>query len=177
MREVNDGWRFSRPQDMCQGTPLVAEVIVGSTGPGRWTTADGSRPATNDYNVIAKAGWHIVTPVRFSRFNILLDRRATQTQEFLMLGGQAGQDSDEELPYPQLVLAARYVVVFAPDNDLATGTYTEDRLIVFDAFPIDQHDIVTLQVAGNPNEPGIGPVQQQVTIPLAQLQQDLAHCG
>jgi hypothetical protein len=68
-------------------------------------------------------------------------------------------------------------VVFTPDNDLVNGGYTEDRLIVYEAFPIDQQDIVTLQVAGNPNEPGVGPVQQQVTIPLAQLRLDLAHCG
>lgn len=177
MREVYDGWRFTTPKDMCQGTPLVAEVIVGGTGPGRWTTPDGARPATSDYRAIEKAGWHIVTPVRFSRFNILLDHRTSQTQEFLMLGGQVGQDSEEAIPFPQLAIGARYVVVFSPDNDLATGKYTEVRLLVFNAFPIDQQNIVTLQVAGDPNEPGVGPVQQQIMIPLSQLQQDLAHCG
>jgi hypothetical protein len=173
---VADGWYYNRPEYMC-GATMVAEVIVSETGPSRWNTPDGARPATDDVVAIQKAGWKIVTPVQFSRFNVLEDQRTKRTQQFLMLGGQVGQDQYWVSPFPKLTVGSRYVVVFTPDNDLVNGGYTEDRLIVYEAFPIDQQDIVTLQVAGNPNEPGVGPVQQQVTIPLAQLSLDLAHCG
>ena len=167
----------STPQAMCQGMPLVAEVIVGGTGPSHWNTPDGVRPATDYARAIERAGYGIYTDVQFSRLNVMLDHRHKPTQQFLMLGGQVGQDSYSMTGYPKLTVSGRYVVVFAADLIPTTNGYTEDRLVVYDAFPIDRQNIVTLQQAGNPNEPGIGPVQQKVTIPLAQLQQDLAHCG
>lgn len=172
---VADGWHFNRPKYMCDAM-LVVEVIVSGTGPSRWNTPDGARPATNDAVAIEKAGWKIVTPVRFSRFNILEDQRSVTTKEFLMLGGQVGQDQYWLDPFPRLAVGSSYVVVFTEDNDLATGGFTQQRMIAYDAFPIDQQNVVTLQQAGDPNEPGVGPVQQLVTIPLAQLQQDLSRC-
>ena len=94
----------------------------------------------------------------------------------MTLGGKNGQDIYYLDGFPQLTIGGRYVVVFVPTQTQQGARLNFDSMAVFDAFPIDANDIVTLQQASSPNEPGEGIPAPRIAMPLSQLQQALARC-
>lgn len=94
----------------------------------------------------------------------------------MTLGGTNGQDSYYLDGFPQVTIGGRYVVVFAPTQSQQGTPLNFDTMVVFDGFPIDANDIVTLQQASSPNEPGGGTPAPRIAMPLSQLQQALARC-
>jgi hypothetical protein len=74
---------------------------------------------------------------------------------------------------PQLAANARYLVVLVPMLDLQTGGYSESRLGVIDAFPIDGHGMVVLK----PQTIEQGVISQpEVRVPIGELAKQLQAC-
>jgi hypothetical protein len=172
-----DKFEFTSAQQFCQ-TLATAEVVVGSHGTARWNTVDGKLSAQARTPVAVLTGnYRIYTPITFARFVPLVDYRYVATKGFLTVGGQVGQDSYSIDASPTLAgVGGHYVVVLFPSTP-HTGGNTEVALVVGYAYPVDAQGIVTLQPAGNPKEPGIGPPQPAITIALASLRQQLAACA
>ena len=63
-------------------------------------------------------------------------------------------------------MAVITLVVFGPGSQPAGKGKTEDWLVVYNAFPVDAHGVVTLQQASSSSEPGAGKPQQTVTMSL-----------
>jgi hypothetical protein len=151
-----DRFEFTSSEQFCQ-TLFTAEALVGSHGAARWNTADGKLPAgVTTYAAVIHQNLRIYTPITFTRLAPLLDHRHVTTKEFLTVGGH-------------------YLVVLWPSTP-QTGGNTEERLVVGNTYPIDAQGIVTLQQAGDPNEPGSGQRDPAITVPLASLKQQLANC-
>lgn len=172
-----DKFQFTSPQQFCQ-TLVTADVIVGSHGTARWNTSDGKLPAGITKNVdVIRNNLRIYTPVVFTHLTPFVDHRRLTTKEYLTIGGQVGNDRyfvDED---PTLAgTGGHYIVVLFPSTP-HTGGNTEEALVVGNAYPVDSQGIVTLQQAGNPNEPGPGQLQPTITISLAALKQQLASCN
>lgn len=180
-----DRYEFNTPASFCQA-PLVAEAVAGSFGQSHWNTANKGQPSLLSQAMptrqlkdsLIKGGYTIYTPVHFTSLTILKDRRSSKLapEEFVMMGGQQGTTKISIGEFPQLKVATRYLVVVVPALNATTHHLTLQWQIVYNAFPIDAQGVVTLQQAGSPNEPGVGKPQQTVTITLAALQQQLAHC-
>ena len=165
-------FEFTTPQAMCQ-SPFVADIVAGSQGQGHWNTPSGSRPATLDHKTILTKGYFIFTPLQVTAVHSLLDRRQLQTQEFVLVGGQAGRDVMNVAEYPWLARGSRYLVVFVPARLAGTAAATQTTLEVYNAFQIDTHGVVTLQQQSIEQ----GKIAQPtITMPLAQIQQQLAAC-
>jgi hypothetical protein len=96
---------------------------------------------------------------------------------FVTIGGQVGQDTYQidGLPQPPGI-GGHYVVVISPPAPREWLMPT-DTLLASYAFPIDASGKVTLQYAGNPNEPGVGPVQPEISVALTDLKTTLAQCA
>lgn len=171
-----DKFEFTTPQQFCQ-TLVTAEIIVGSHGTSRWNTSDGKLPAGITKSVeVARNNLRVYTPVVFAHLTTLVDHRHITTQEFLTIGGQVGNDRYFVDDDPTLVgTGGHFIVVLFPSTP-QTGGNTEVALVVGNAYPISAQGIVTLQQAGDPNEPGPGQVQPAITISLASLKQQLASC-
>ncbi|HEU4782341.1 MAG TPA: hypothetical protein VFS83_03280 [Ktedonobacterales bacterium] len=123
-----------------------------------------------------QSGYALYTPVMFAHIAIYKDHRKASTRQFVTLGGKNGQDSYYLDGFPQLTIGGHYVVVFVPTQTQQGAPLNFDTMAVFDAFPIDANDIVTLQQASSPDEPGEGIPAPRIAMPLAQLQQALARC-
>lgn len=163
-----DRFEFTTPQAMCQA-PLVADVVAGAHGQGHWNTPSGSLPATLDLT----QGYFILTPLQVASVHPLLDRRQEQTREFVLVGGQIGRDIMRVEDFPWLITGSRYLVVFAPAHLVGPPATAQATLEVYNAFPVDAHDIVTLQQQSIEQ----GKISQPtITMPLAQVQQRLAAC-
>ncbi len=165
-------FEFNSPSLMCKGL-LVAEGIVGAQGPSHWNTPTGSRPANLDRLGVIKGGYMIYTPIQFSSLHILIDYRTKQTHEFVTLGGKVGQDQFWIDGFPQLTVSGHYLMLFTPSQMVGVKGYNQDTLIVYNAFPIDAQGMVLLQ----PKIVEQGQVsQQEVKMPLSQIEQQLATC-
>ncbi len=163
------------PEGMCAAI-LVMDAEVSSVGPGHWNTPDGTRPAGADEQTLVRGGYAIYTPIHLSDIHVYVDYRSQPTREFDTIGGSAGPDSDEEVGYPAVTAQQRYLFTMVY-GIRALQSEIKSVLIVNDAFPIDAHDMVTLQSAhteeGQGQQPEIFPA---VTMPLAQIAQQLAKC-
>lgn len=167
-----DRFEFTTPQAMCKA-PLVADIIAGTYGQAHWNTPSGSHSVTLDHQTILTQGYFIFTPLQVVSVHPLLDRRQEQTQEFVLVGGQVGRDVMRVEDFPWLITGSRYLVVFAPAHVVGTPVTTQTTLEVYNAFPIDSHDIVTLQQQSIEQ----GKIAQPtITMPLVQIQQQLAAC-
>lgn len=161
---------FNTPQRMCHAT-LVADVTVSALMPAHWNTPDHSGPSTTDPYSIRQQGYAIYTPIQFSHMALHVDHRKGQVGEFVLYGGQTGPYLFD-VGFPKVTPGMRYILTFIPGYDVHAHAYTLKWLLVNDAFPIDAHDIVTLQP--QVTEPdGTTPA---VTMPLAQLTQQLTAC-
>lgn len=171
-----DKFEFTAPQQFCQ-TLLTAEVVVGAHGTAHWNTADGRLPAgVTTYTELLKDNLRVYTPVDFTRLTPLVDHRHSATKGFATVGGQVGNDTyfiDDDPTLPGV--GGSFIVVLYPSTP-QTGGNTEETLVVGNAYPVDAQGVVTLQQAGNPNEPGPGQLQPAITISLASLTQQLASC-
>jgi hypothetical protein len=170
-----DRWEYTTPQSMCSAV-MTAEAVVGAHGTAVWNSVNSQRPAIADSRAVVEQGYRIYTPVTFARLNPLHDTRKAATTEYVVMGGQVGQDSMYVDPFPQLKDGARYVIVFSPGGLPAGKGRAEDWMVVYSAFPIDAHDMVLIQAAGSPNEPGTGPLQPEVKVSLRDLTKTLAAC-
>lgn len=175
LRLQSDRFEFDTPTSMCSAI-MTAEVVVGSHGASHWNTVDGQRPAIADSKTIIKQGYGIYTPVQFSQFNVLLDHRKKPTKEFDSYGGVVGTDSLFVDPFPQVITGEHDLIVFGPGSLPAGQGTTEDWLVLYNTFPIDAQGNIILQPAGNPNEPGPGKPQPEVSVSLSGLTQELAGC-
>ncbi len=171
-----DKFEFTSAGQFCQ-TLFTAEVVVGAHGTARWNTPDGKLPAgITTSQAVIKNNLRIYTPVTFSRLAPFVDHRHVSTKEFVTIGGQVGNDRYQVDEDPDLAGAGRHFLVVLAPSTPQTGGNTEEALVVGWAYPVDAQGVVTLQQAGDPNEPGSGPLQPAITIPLAALKQQLASC-
>ncbi len=170
-----DRYTYTTPQSMCSSL-LTSEVVVSSHGQAHWNTANGQRPPISSSEVIFTQGYRILTPVLFANQQPLVDHRSSSTTEYAQLGGSDGQDSVIIDPFPQLKNGGHYVVVFAPGSLPAGEGTTTERLVVFDAFPVDAHGMVLLQAAGSKSEPGPVQSQPEIKVSLTDLKLRLATC-
>lgn len=180
-----DRYEFNTPANMCHA-PMLADVVASSTGQSHWNTTNHTQPSILSQAVptpqkreaLVKGNYMIYTPIQFTSMSILRDNRPAKqaSEEFVIEGGQAGTTRITVGEYPHLQTATRYLVVFAPGINASTHQSTYQWQVVYNAFPIDAHNMVTLQQAGSPNEPGSGKPQPEVTISLSSLQQQLAAC-
>lgn len=175
VRAVVDRYVYRTVNDLCTA-PLVGEVVVSGRGQSYWNTPDGALPTTVTAANALQSRYALYTPVTFAHITIYEDHRTASTRQFVTLGGTNGQDSYYLDGFPQLTIDGRYVVVFVPTETQQGAQLNFDTMAVFDAFPIDANDIVTLQQASSPNEPGAGTPAPRIAMPLAQLQQALARC-
>jgi len=169
----------SKPEDLCN-PPLTVEVTAGSHGAARWNTVDGKRPNVKTVGEVIQQNYYIYRPVTFSRMTPLHDKRAAAAPAtattYFTLGGQVGQDRYSMSSMPQLDQAnGHYVAILVPPMS-TTYLPARDILLVAYAFPVDAQGIVTLREAGDPNEPGTGPMDPGLKISLADLKQVLASC-
>lgn len=180
-----DRYEYNTPANMCHA-PMIADVIVGTTGQSHWNTTNEvppsvlsqSLPANQVKEALFSGGYMIYTPVAFTSMNILFDHRTTKpsSEEFAMVGGQQGTTQVTMAEYPSLQASTRYLVVFTPGLNASTHTLDSQWQLVYNAFPIDAQGMVLLQQAGSPNERGSGQPQPEVKIAFSDLQQQLAAC-
>jgi len=168
---ANDRFEINSPDQMC-GTLLVASGTVSSYAAAHWNTANGLRPDNLDETGLIRGGYTIVTPIHLVQMTAEHDRRKIPTREFDLVGGSVGPDSWRDSSFPQPARGGRFVMVFVP-TQVPGGTFTQTSLTLYEAFPIDSTDIVTLR----PQTVEQGQVSQTaVKISLDELRADLARC-
>jgi hypothetical protein len=176
---VVDRVQFTAPEEFC-GPSLdaeVAEVVVGAHGNARWNTPDGKRPPIATYGEIIRQGYYIYTLVTFSSFTPLRVHELPPGSTFMTIGGQVGQDSYRMDGYPQLQgVGGHYIVIItapAPRKDMTPA----DTLLISYAFPSNASGKIIIQQAGDPNEPGPGVPQPEISVALTDLKAILARCA
>ena len=176
---IVDRVQFTAPEELC-GPSLVAdiaEVVVGAHGDARWNTEDGKRPPVTTYGEIIRQRYYIYTPVTFSSFTPLRVHGLPIGSSFTTIGGQVGQDSYRMQGYPQLSgIGGHYILVITTPAP-RKGMTPADTLLVSYAFPVDGNDKVIIQQAGDPNEPGPGVPQPEISVALTDLKVILARCA
>jgi hypothetical protein len=169
-------WMYTVPKQLCDA-PLVAEVVVGAHGEARWNTEDGKRPPMATGGEIVRQGYFIYAPVAFASFTPLHAHGLAPGAAYMTLGGQAGLDSYRYGDYPQLPGAGGHYILVITTPAPRQGMRPLDTLLVSCAFPVDASGKVTIQRAGDPNEPGFGPMQPEIAVALADLKTTLAQCA
>jgi hypothetical protein len=163
---------FNTPASMCT-VPLIVEGHIANYKAGHWNTTSGVRPQSLTAVQAQQQGYMIYTPIQPGTFNTLLDRRSGPTHEFVVLGGQVGQDTYALEDYPQPPSNKRFLMLFLPSNHAGQPGYFQDSLVLYDAFPIDSQGNVLLQQQSIEQGQTYG---QNVSIPLTTLASDLAGC-
>lgn len=171
-----DRLQYTKPEEFCNG-PLVAEVIVGAHGDARWNTSDGKRPPLATSGEIVRAGDFIYAPVTFSSFTALRVHGLAPGAAFMTIGGQVGQDVYRYGDYPQLPGSGGHYILVITTPAPRQGMTPVDTLLVAYTFPVDASGKVTIQRAGDPNEPGVGPVQPEIAVALSDLKATLVQCA
>lgn len=168
---ANDRFEITTPAQLC-GTVLVADGIVSGYVPSHWNTGDGARPAQLSEVDLIRAGYTIVTPIHLVQMTAEHDRRTTPTKEYVVAGGSVGQDTWRDSSFPRPGVGHRFVMVFVP-TQVPGGTFTQAALTLYEAFPVDSSDMVTLQ----PQTIEQGQVSQsEVKISFFELRSDLTRC-
>jgi hypothetical protein len=177
---IVDRFMYTKSEQLCNA-PLVAEVVVGAHGDARWNTIDGARPALATEGEIMRKGYLIYTPTSFSSFTPLRQHSlaSNPTATFVTIGGQVGQDTYQidGLPQPPSIGGHYVVVITPPALALAKGQTPADVLLISYVYPVGATGKVIIQQAGDPNEPGVGPVQPEIAVALADLKATLAQCA
>jgi hypothetical protein len=177
---IVDRFMYTKPEQLCNA-PLVAEVFVGAHGEARWNTIDGKRPPIATESEIVREGYLIYTPISFSSFAPLRQHSlaSDQTATLVTIGGQVGQDTYQidGLPQPPSIGGHYVVVITPPALALVEGQTPADELLVSYVYPIDANGKVILQRAGDPNEPGPGVPQPEISVALSDLKATLARCA
>jgi hypothetical protein len=126
-----------------------------------------------DADAVVRKGYGIYTPILFSQERLLLDHRRVLSKEIDSVGGRVGQDQIQIDPFPQLALGSRYLVILMPGTDPIAHGYTQQWLIIYDAFPIDSQGNVLLQpqVIEQGNI-----VQRESRVALADVASQLTTC-
>lgn len=169
---ANDRFEITTSAQMC-GTLLVADGVVSAYTPSHWNTVDGSRPAQLGEIALIRGGYTILRPIEIKQLIADHDRRTTATREYVVAGGTVGQDSWRDSSFPRPAIGTRSVLVFVP-TQVPGGTFTQDSLTLYEAFPIDSSNMVTLR----PQTIEQGQVSQsEVKISLAELRSDLGQCS
>lgn len=166
---------FDTPARMCHA-PLVMDATIAALGASRWNTPNGARPASADPNTIVRQGYLIYTPLQLSSPHIYTDFRQQPISVFATFGGRVGADRYIKGGFPQVVAGQRYVLVLIPGIDVPAQGQAPTWLAVAGAFPIDVQGIVTLRAAHSEGKGASAQQYPAVTIPLAQLTQQLASC-
>jgi hypothetical protein len=167
----SDRFEIITPAQMC-GVVLVADGNVSAYAPGHWNTGNGKRPAGLDERGLIQQGYSIMTPIRLSAMTADRDRRTLPTAEYVVLGGMVGQDSWKDTSFPHPRMGLRVLMVFVP-SQVPGGTFTQQSLTLFEAFPIDSAGMVTLL----PQTIEQGKVSQsEVKVSLIELRNDLSKC-
>jgi hypothetical protein len=96
---------------------------------------------------------------------------------FMTIGGQVGQDSYRMQGYPQLPGVGGHFIVVITAPAPRKGMTPTDTLLISYSFPVDSNGKVIIQQAGDPNEPGPGVPQPEISVALTDLKATLAHCG
>ncbi len=170
---TSDGFLFNTPARMCH-VPLIVVGTVSAYGTAYWNTPNGARQADVTSAVVETQGYRIYTPIRFSTFQILLDFRHQPTREYVMMGGQVGQDTYADTDYPSPPIGQRYVMIFGPTLRAGQSNGYFDVLFLYEVFPIDGQGNVLLQQTGIEQGHVYG---QNVTISLSALTAQLATCS
>ena len=171
-----DRFQFTKPEDLCN-PPLVAEVVVGAHGAARWNTVDGKRPPITTGGKVVRQGYFIYALVTFSSFTPLRAHGLLPGSAFMTLGGQVGQDSYRYGDYPQVSGDGGHYILVITTPAPRKGMTPADTLLVSYAYPVDASGKVILQRAGDPNEPGPGVPQPEISVALTDLKTLLARCA
>jgi hypothetical protein len=177
---IVDRFMYTKPEQLCDA-PLVAEVVVGAHREARWNTIDGARPALATEGEIMREGYLIYTPTSFSSFTPLRQHSLASdpTAIFVTIGGQVGQDTYrvDGLPPPPGIGGHYVVIITPPSLDLRKGQTPAGVLLISYVYPVDASGKVILQQAGDPNEPGSGVLQPEISVALTDLKAMLARCA
>ncbi len=173
---VVDRFQFTKPEELCN-PPLVAEVVVAAHGEARWNTEDGKRPPIATAGEIIRQGYFIYTPVTFSSFTPLRAHSLLPGEAYMTIGGQVGQDTYRMDGDPQLSGVGGHYILIITTLTPRKGMTPANTLLVSYAYPITASGKVILQHAGDPNEPGTGSLQPEISVALADLKAMLAHCA
>jgi len=171
-----DRWIYTKPEQLCDA-PLVAEVAVGARDVARWNTEDGKRPPIATGGEIVRQGYFIYTPVTFSSFTPLRAHSLPPSEAYMTIGGQVGQDTYRMDGDPQLSGVGGHYILVITTPAPRKGMTPADTLLISYAFPVDASGKVIIQQAGDPNEPGVGPVQPEIAVALSDLKATLARCA
>jgi hypothetical protein len=165
---------------------MIADVVAGPAGPSFWNTDNEAPPSVLSQalpfrqleDALIKGGYMIYTPIQFRSMTIVFDRRSSKQppEAFGMVGGQQGTTKITIAEFPHLTASTRYLVVFGRGFNATTHQPTFRWQVAYNAFPIDAQNMVELQAASDPHEPGSGTPQPEVKMPLSTLLQQLAGC-
>lgn len=158
---------YATPASLCNSA-LVVEGALAAYGPGHWNSADGSRPSSFTTRDVIGHAYRIYTPMRFSQWHVLLDRRGQPTREYVVLGGTAGHDSFYMSPYPQPRIGQLGIMIFisgmhattAPNQPLQNAP---DIMVLYAVLPVNAQQVVTFPPTG-------------LQVPVSQVQAQLAKC-
>jgi hypothetical protein len=156
---------YTRPGDLCDAD-LVAVAAVARYGGAHWNSADGNRPASVTPQELTRRGYAVVTPMAFSQWQVLSDRRVGPTREYAARGGHAGNVYYYAEPGPKPPVGQRYILVFqaSPLPGAGSGAQEADRLMeLFAALTVNQQNEVYFAYS-------------KVWVPLPALAGELAHC-
>lgn len=146
---------YNHPLDLCVGDVVVLGVVAQYGAP-HWNSPDGTRANGNE----------VVTPMAFSQWQVLSDRRVGPTREYAARGGHAGNVYYYAEPGPKPPVGQRYILVFqaSPLPGAGSGAQEADRLMeLFAALTVNQQNEVYFAYS-------------KVWVPLPALAGELAHC-
>lgn len=149
------------PQDLCVGD-VVAVGVIAQYGSAHWNSPDGNRSSVPGFPNATADGYEVVTPMAFSQWQVLSDRRVGPTREYAARGGHAGNVYSEDGPKPPV--DQRYVLVFTASLVGGSGSQWTDRLMeLVAAMPVNRQNDVYFPYS-------------RASVPLTVLAGDLAHC-
>lgn len=156
---------YTRPLELCDAE-LVAVGVIAQYGSAHWNSADGNIPAGISVPDMDQRHFTVVTPMAFSQWQLLTDRRTGATREFAAMGGHAG-NVDENGPGPQPATGQRLVFVFNATllaDQTSTSQETDQLMELYAAFPVNAQNAVYFDGSG-------------VYVPLPDLASELSSCA
>ncbi|HEY7125911.1 MAG TPA: hypothetical protein VH540_18300 [Ktedonobacterales bacterium] len=145
---------------------LTIDATVERLLPSHCSTPDGLKPVADLTESQARQSYHIYIPLVFSRMQVLVDHREEPTDAFVVATGRLTNGGFTSEGSRLLTPGLRYLLVFIPGlNALAKG-YTQQWLIVYEAYRIDDQAMVFLKE--QTVEQGVVS-QQEEKVPLSKL--------
>ncbi len=150
---------------------LTVDATVERLLPDHCSTPDGLRPVADLTERQARQSYPIYTPLVFSRMQVLVDHRQEPTEAFVLAAGRLTNGGFTSEGSRLLTPGLRYLLVFIPGLNALARTYTQQWLIVYEAYRIDEQGMVVLKEQIVEQEVVS---QQEEKVPLSKLIRYLA---